>query len=73
MQFYTWLTKKYKTKDGPKGDLARFMKTKKLRTASRAHDRNYAALMCGNPAEGMIRCFEDAWKEYAALKACGKV
>ena len=73
MQFYTWLTKNYKRSDGPQGELARFLKTRKLRTASHAHDRNFAALMCGKPAEDMIRNFEVAWNEYAALKACGKV
>ena len=37
------------------------------------YDRNKAALMCGNPNERLIRIYDAAWNEYAALKACGEV
>ncbi len=73
MTFYSWITSNYKKQEGAKGDLARFLKSRKLRTNSRAYERNKAALMCGNPNERLIHIYDAAWNEYAALKACGKV
>ena len=68
MTFYTWLLKNYKKQKCPQGDLARFLKGKRLRTNSRAHERNFAALMCGHPDENMVSVFETAWEEYEILK-----
>ena len=73
MTFYSWITRNYKTQDGAKGELARFLKGNGLRTNSRAYERNKAALMCGHPSEKLLRIYDAAWHEYAVLKSCGKV
>jgi len=73
MMFYNWITSNYKKQEGAKGDLVCFLKSRKLRTNPRVYERDKMALMCGNPNERLIHIYDEAWSEFTALKACGKV